>query len=348
MTIIYYYYFYYYYYHHHYYHYFLQVGTRLIVSRHNMANNSQIGSSSYDPLGRSSSEIGLEVFLSILICLISILDNSLVVYVVNNDSKLKSVTSTFIHNLALTDISMASLHMPFWIISLCKGTWIFSEKWCEISATILFTCGLASILTMGLIAVNRYIRVVKPALYNRLFPSKRIARVYCALVWIASMLLATPPMYGFGKMAYNPLFAICSFAWKAEHILYIILVVGVVINGTTVLIFYCYYKIYKTLKESTQNLNAHSIEDGAALSESPRTDIKLLKTSFTIVCIFLMIWGPVTGVVIVESAGIFIPREISMPVIYLVFIGSLVNPIIYGIMNPQFQAAFKRALRFSR
>ena len=86
---------------------------------------------------------------------------------------------------------MASLHMPFWIISLYKGTWIFSEKWCEISATILFTCGLASILTMGLIAVNRYIRVVKPALYNRLFPSKRIARVYCALVWIASTLLAT-------------------------------------------------------------------------------------------------------------------------------------------------------------
>ena len=73
------------------------------------------------------------------------------------------------------------------------------------------------------------------------------------------MLLATPPLYGFGKMTYNPLFAICSFAWKAEHILYIILVVGVVINGTTVLIFYCYYKIYKTLKESTQNLNAHSI-----------------------------------------------------------------------------------------
>ena len=86
-----------------------------------MANNSQTGSSSYDPLGRSSSEIGLEVALSILICLISILDNLLVVYVVDNDSRLKSVTSIFIHNLALTDISMASLQMPFWIISLYKG-----------------------------------------------------------------------------------------------------------------------------------------------------------------------------------------------------------------------------------
>ena len=215
MTIIYYYY---YYHHHHYYHYFLQVGNHLIVSWYNMANNSQTGSSSFDPLGRSRSEIGLEVALSILICLISILDNLLVVYVVNNDSRLKSITSTFIHNLALTDISMASLHMPFWIISLYEGTWIFSERWCEISATILFTCGLASILTMGLIAVNRYIRVVKPALYNRLFPSKRIARVYRALVWIASMLLATPPLCGFGKMAYNPLFAIFRLESRAYFI----------------------------------------------------------------------------------------------------------------------------------
>ena len=54
----------------------LAIVDRLIASRHNMANNSQIGSSSYDPLGRSRTEIGLEVALSILICLISILDNS--------------------------------------------------------------------------------------------------------------------------------------------------------------------------------------------------------------------------------------------------------------------------------
>ena len=55
-----------------------------------------------------------------------------------------------------------------------------------------------------------------------------------------------------------------------------------VINGTTVSIFYSYYKIYKTLKESTQNLNAHSIEDAAASSRRPATDIRLLKTSLTV------------------------------------------------------------------
>ena len=313
-----------------------------------MANNSQIGSSSPDPLGRSRSEIGLEVALSILICVMSILDNLLVVYVVHKDSRLKSLTYVFIHNLALTDISMASLHMPFWIITLYTGTWIFSERWCEIQAVIQSTLGLASILNMGLIAFNRYIRVVKPALYSRLFPSKRMAGFYCALVWIASLLLATPPLYGWGKMAYHPLFAVCTFDWKFENILYVIVMVGVVLNGTTVSIFYSYYKIYKTLKESTQNLNAHSVQDGAAASGRPATDIRLLKTSFTVVCVFLITWGPVSAVVIVETAGSFIPRETFMAAVYLMFTSSLANPIIYGIMNPQFQRAFKRALIFGR
>ena len=311
-----------------------------------MTNNSLTGTSFHDPLERSISKIGLEVSLSILICLTSFLDNLLVVYVVHKDSRLKSLTYVFIHNLALSDISMASLYMPFWVTSLYTGTWIFSETWCEFQGAILGTLAIASALNMGLIAFNRYIRVVKPALYSRLFPSKRVARLYCALVWIASLLLATPPLYGWGKIVYHPLFTACCFDWKFENISYAIVIVGIVFNGTTVSIFHFYYNIYKTLKESTQNLNAHSMEDRAASSGRPETDIRLLKTSFTVVCVFLMTWGPISFVVVLETAGCSIPREVFMASMYLMFSSSLVNPIIYGIMNPQFRAAFKRALTF--
>ena len=313
-----------------------------------MAYSFQKGPSSHDPLGRSRSEISLEVALSILICLISILDNFLVVYVVNKDSRLKRVTNIFILNLALTDIFMATLYMPFWVISLHSGTWIFSEKWCQLSAAILSTLAATSHLTMGLIAFNRYVRVVKPAMYSRLFLSKRMARFYCALVWIASTLVATPPLYGWGKIAYHPSFAICTFSWKVQHISYGIVLMALLVNGNTIAIFYSYYKIYKILKESTHNLNAHSTEDGAPSSERRRTDIKLLKTSFAVVCTFVVTMGPGSVLVICETAGCLIPRTISLTAIYLMFTSSLVNPIIYGLMNPQFQAAFKRTLSFGR
>ena len=55
---------------------------------------------------------------------------------------------------------MATLHMPFWAISLYTGIWTFSGKWCEFQAAIAATLVIASILNMGLVAFNRHIRVV--------------------------------------------------------------------------------------------------------------------------------------------------------------------------------------------
>ena len=311
-----------------------------------MVNNSY--SIAKDPLGRSRAEIGFEVSLAILFCLACLPGNLLVIYVINKDSRLKSITTIFIHNLALTDISMATLHMPFWIVSLYTGSWNFSQQWCEISALTQFTMGIASILNMGVIALNRYIRVLKPALYRRLFPSKRNAWFFCALVWLVAFFFSTAPLYGWGKFDYHKKFSTCSLIWK-EHISYVIVVVGGVINGCTIAIFYCYYKIYQTVKQSSLNINAHSEgNQGVNALNAGRTDIKLLKTSFTVVCFFLMTWGPVCIVVLFETAGFDIPREISATVIFLMFSSSYVNPIIYGIMNPQFQLAFKRALSCGR
>ena len=69
---------------------------------------------------------------------------------------------------------------------------------------------------------------------------------------------------------------------------------------------------------------------------------KLLKTSFTVVCVFLMTWGAASVIVIVEIAGCFIPRDIFTAITYLMF------TLIHGIMNPLFKAAFKRASGFGR
>ena len=297
-----------------------------------------------DPLGRSRTEISFQVILAILVCLASILGNLLVVYVINKDYGMKTVTNIFIHNLALTDISMATLHMPFWVASLYTGTWNFSQEWCEVSAAIQLTLGMASILNMGLIALNRYIIVVKPALYSKLLPSRRTARLYSVLVWVVAILLATPPLYGWGKMTYHTKFSVCTFSWQEIHISYTIVIVGGLVNGVTCAIFYSYHKIYKEVKESTQNINANSKQNGVNAFKFDRTDIKLLKTCFTVVCVFVITWGPVTMVVIIETAGCYIPREVYTTVIYLMFSSSLVNPIIYGIMNPQFKEAFKKAL----
>ena len=300
-----------------------------------------------DPLYRSRAEIILEVTFAILVCLASVLGNVQVVYVVNKYSEMQTIPNFLIRNLALTDIIMATLNMPFWIKSVCLGKWNLSQEWCKVSASVQKTIVLASLLTMGLIAMNRYMKVVKRTLYIKFFPSKRVAWLYFGFVWLVSVLFATPPLYGWGKIDFDSHFLLCSFNWREGHFSFVILLAGF-FDVIMFAIFYFYWKIYQTVKESTDNVNANVAQNGVGAPRFHRTDIDVLKTCFTVVCFFLITWFPISLCAFIIANGGYIPREVAKVAVYLLFSSSVVNPIIYGIMNPQFKQAFKKVFRCGR
>ncbi|XP_022805394.1 melatonin receptor type 1C-like [Stylophora pistillata] len=301
---------------------------------------------SQDPgLSRSRAEITLELTFAILVCLAALLGNVLVVYVINKYSEMQTITNIFIQNLAMTDILMAALTMPLWAASLYTGTWNLSQGWCDITAIAQFTMGFASFLNMGMIALNRYIKVVKRALYSKFFPSKRVAWLYCGVVWLVSVVLATPPLYGWGKLKFDSHYFACTFNLKEGHFSYVLVIMGGFFNVLTSVIFYCYWKIYKKVKESTDNVNAHVAQNGVRAPTLRHTDIKILKSCFTVVCVFLLTWAFPCVTSFLTAAGNYAPPEASKAAPYFVYSGSLVNPIIYGIMNPQFKYVFKKLFR---
>ena len=298
-------------------------------------------------VARSRTEIGVEVSLAILVCLSATLGNLLVVYVINRDSRLQNVTNTFIHSLALTDIAMATIYMPFWIASLFAGTWIFSQKWCEVTGSIMSILASTSILTLGLIAFNRYIKVVKPTLYRKVFPSKKAAKLYCAFVWLVSILLAIPFLGGWVGISYHTKLGICTVGSKA----YTKGVVGVFMNGVMILIFYCYFKIYKAVKGSTANIYTYAKGNGVVTSNehpanrSNNTNVKVLKTCFAVACFFVITWCPVSIVAVAGTSRFDVDQKIYTASVFLMFSSSLVNPFIFGFMNPQFKLVFKKVLK---
>ena len=302
---------------------------------------------SQDPLNRSRAEVILEVTFAILVCLASVLGNVLVVYVIHKYSEMQTITNVLIHNLALTDIIMATLNMPFWITSLFSGKWNFSQEWCDVSALLHHTMILASVFILGLIALNRYMKVVKRSLYIKFFPTKKAAWLYCGLVWLVAVLFSTPPLYGWGKMNFDSDFLVCSFSWKEGHFSFVILLAGF-LNVTTFAIIYSYWKIYQTVKESSNNVSVNVVQNGVGAPGFHRADIDVLKSCFTVVCFFLITWGLPGVCASTITGGGHIPHELRKLSVYLLFSSSLTNPIIYGIMNPQFKQAFKKTFSCGR
>ena len=270
--------------------------------------------------------------------------------VISKDSALRNITNVFIYNLALTDLCTALMVMPFWIVSLYSERWIFSTEICEWSATMQGICATVSGWTMAGIAVNRWVRVARRNVYSKFFPSMARTVIYCVMMWAFFVLLASPPLYGWGRVDYHQRAALCTLVWKIENLSYAMILVAIPFGMSYFIITICYYKIYRKVRASSSRMRAHALSSGmssTSLSSAHFTrprDIRILKVNFTVVCAYTACWVP--GVLVILSETIFGPPPgfVNTIVVFLVFCSSGVNPIIYGVMNPQFKKAFRSTL----
>lgn len=184
-----------------------------------------------------------------------------------------------------------------------------------------------------------------------IFADRTKVKFLIALAWITPTLFSSPPLYGWGDVTYYDKAHLCSIDWDTKHISYIVVLLGISVNSATVVIFYCYYKIYRAVKRAAKSVDAHATLEIPQSNQSRanrKAENTLLRTTFIVVCAYLICWMPVSVVGLSEMAKVVIPRWIDASVIYLMFVSSCVNPIIYGLQNPQFRRAYSQVLRCCR
>ena len=156
--------------------------------------------------------------------------------------------------------------------------------------------------------------------------------------WIASLSTNTwnPYLFRWSAVSYHQKLAICI----PENSVYKITSAGGILIGLTIIIFYCNFKVHKAVRESTRNLNAHAEGNGVrCANDSCRSNMERF---------FVLTWSPISIITVIWTLGFDIPQTFHTTSAYLAFSSSLVNPIIYGFINPQFKVAFKKALSCSR
>ena len=88
---------------------------------------------------------------------------------VYRNARLRTSTNLYIISLAISDIINAVIVMPFIVGVLITGEWPFGEAVCDFHAFFNLFSVYVSPTTMGLMAFNRYVRIVKPQNYPRIF-----------------------------------------------------------------------------------------------------------------------------------------------------------------------------------
>lgn len=129
-------------------------------------------------------------FMYCTVCIIALLGNGLVCFVVQTAPRMKTVTNYFIVNLAVGDILMTVFCVPFSFVSmLILRYWPFGEVMCKVVNYSQAVSVLVSAYTLLAISIDRYMAIMRP-LRPRL--GKASAKLVVAAVWGGALATAAP------------------------------------------------------------------------------------------------------------------------------------------------------------
>lgn len=197
-----------------------------------------------------SHAVGLGVALSVFI-LVAIVGNVLVILSVVCNKHLQTVTNFFIVNLAMADLLLSTIVLPFSASLEVLGCWVFGRLFCNIWAAVDVLCCTASILSLCIISVDRYIGV-KHCLKYPCIMTERKAVVILVLVWVVSTVISVGPLLGWKeppplddricRITEEPGYALFSSLFSFYLPLMVILIM--------------YFRVYVVARRTTSSLEA--------------------------------------------------------------------------------------------
>ena len=126
----------------------------------NRNNESLIVNNEFRMLGYPSGYTTAEVYIisiaTVIIMAAIVVGNLLVIIAIFFEYSLQCVQNWFVASLALADLAIGVLIMPFSLSQEVVGYWLFGEVWCQIHQALDVLLCTASILNITLISLDRY------------------------------------------------------------------------------------------------------------------------------------------------------------------------------------------------
>lgn len=129
------------------------------------------------------------------VIILTIVGNILVILSVFTYKPLRIVQNFFIVSLAVADLTVAILVLPFNVANMILGRWVFGIHMCKMWLTSDVLCCTSSILNLCAIALDRYWAITDPINYAQKRTVERVL-LLIAGVWVLSLVISSPPLIG--------------------------------------------------------------------------------------------------------------------------------------------------------
>ncbi|KAJ7352784.1 hypothetical protein OS493_033845 [Desmophyllum pertusum] len=125
----------------------------------------------------------------LLILTMTLFGNSLVILAFKRNSKIRTVTNYFVVSLAVADILVALVSMPIWAAYLMSGVEL-KQALLKVWTFMDILCGVASIINLTAISIERYFCITYPLNYHTTMTSRK-AITTIIIIWIFSIIMSS-------------------------------------------------------------------------------------------------------------------------------------------------------------
>ena len=304
-------------------------------------------------------ETAILIALYSIVFVVGFIGNSLVIYIFTKNRKMRTVTNSFLVNLAVCDLLVVCMCMPFSVAFEIYANWIYGDAMCKIVTFVQGFSVISSILTLTVISAERFYAIRKP-IRARAFMSRTRIQTIIAIIWVVSGISVLPTVFVRKEELVQEIFTLqirqCIELWGVVSLkhLYNFALLLILYMGPVVFICVGYLHIGLNLWRSDSGLHACN---SAAESDNARANLsgrrRVARMLFVLAILFALSWLPyhVMSILMdflseadVNKHGRLL-RNIHSFALWLGHTNSSINPICYCIMSSSFKSALKMHFR---
>ncbi|XP_015593987.1 prolactin-releasing peptide receptor [Cephus cinctus] len=285
------------------------------------------------------------------IFVLGVFGNVLVCFVVVRNRQMQTVTNLFITNLALSDVLLCILAVPFTPLYTFLGRWVFGKTLCHLVPYAQAVSVYISTLTLTSIAVDRFFVIIYP------FQQRMKIEVCLGIIvgiWLIALLVTLP--YGLYMQVEEHLQReterkriFCEEHWPSESLRQIFSSLTSFLQFVVpfFVIAFCYICVSVRLNNRAKSKpgSKTSRREEADRERKRRTNRMLI----AMVTIFGISWLPLNIINVVND---FYSQINDLPYYRLCFFmthclamsSTCYNPFLYAWLNDNFRKEFKQVL----
>uniref|UniRef100_A0A8C0B2X9 Opsin-3 n=2 Tax=Buteo TaxID=30396 RepID=A0A8C0B2X9_9AVES len=269
-------------------------------------------------------------------------NNLLVLVLYYKFKRLRTPTNLFLVNISLSDLLVSVFGVSLTFMSCLRSRWVWDAAGCVWDGFSNSLFGIVSIMTLTVLAYERYIRVVHAKVIDFSWSWRAIT-----YIWLYSLAWTGAPLLGWNRYTLEIHGLGCSVDWKSKDpndtSFVLLFFLGCLVAPVGIMA-YCYGHILYAVRM------LRCVEDFQTVQviKLLKYEKKVAKMCFLMISTFLICWMPYAVVSLLVTYGYsnLVTPTVAIIPSFFAKSSTAYNPVIYIFMSRKFRRCLLQLLCF--